>query len=78
MAAVPEWMRPPRPEGWYADDLDELTEAPRHTELIDGALVFMMSSPSRRVNYQARVWWKRGLTLAAGRPDSAPGSLPTI
>lgn len=43
MTAVPEWMRPPRPEGWYADDLDKLTEAPRHTELIDGALVFMMS-----------------------------------
>ncbi|WP_433370516.1 Uma2 family endonuclease [Actinoplanes sp. CA-142083] len=43
MTAVPEWMRPPRPEGWYADDLDHLAEAPRHTELIDGALVFMMS-----------------------------------
>ncbi|MEU8236934.1 Uma2 family endonuclease [Actinoplanes missouriensis] len=43
MTAVPEWMRPPRPEGWYADDLDHLPEAPRHTELIDGALVFMMS-----------------------------------
>ena len=43
MTAVPEWMRPPRPEGWYADDLDQLPEAPRHTELIDGALVFMMS-----------------------------------
>ena len=22
-------MRPPRPEGWYAEDLDELAEAPR-------------------------------------------------
>ncbi|HET9517980.1 MAG TPA: Uma2 family endonuclease [Actinoplanes sp.] len=43
MTAVPEWMRPPRPEGWYADDLDHLPDAPRHTELIDGALVFMMS-----------------------------------
>jgi hypothetical protein len=43
MTAVPEWMRPPREEGWFADDLDHLTEAPRHTELIDGALVFMMS-----------------------------------
>lgn len=43
MTAVPEWMRPPRPEGWFADDLDHLPEAPRHTELIDGALVFMMS-----------------------------------
>jgi Uma2 family endonuclease len=43
MTAVPEWMRPPRPEGWFADDLDALPQAPRHTELIDGALVFMMS-----------------------------------
>jgi len=31
------------PGGWHADDLDQLPEAPRHTELIDGALVFMMS-----------------------------------
>ncbi|MBB4737408.1 Uma2 family endonuclease [Actinoplanes octamycinicus] len=43
MTAVPEWMRPPRAEGWFADDLDHLPEAPSHTELIDGALVFMMS-----------------------------------
>lgn len=42
MTALPEWMRPPRPEGWFADDLDHLPDAPRHTELIDGALVFMM------------------------------------
>jgi hypothetical protein len=42
MTAVPEWMRPPRPEGWCSEDLDKLAEAPRHTELIDGALVFMM------------------------------------
>jgi Uma2 family endonuclease len=40
-------MRPPRPEGWLAEDLDNLPDAPRHTELIDGALVFMMS-PQRR------------------------------
>jgi len=54
MTAVPEWMRPPRPEGWYADDLDQLAEAPRHTELIDGALVFMMSPQ--------RVWHARVIT----------------
>ncbi|WP_263166058.1 Uma2 family endonuclease [Streptomyces sp. SCSIO ZS0520] len=35
-------MRPPRAEGWFADDLDRLPEAPRHTELSDGALVFVM------------------------------------
>lgn len=43
MTALPDWMRPPRAEGWFAEDLDHLPEAPRHTELIDGALVFMMS-----------------------------------
>ncbi|MEU5430476.1 Uma2 family endonuclease [Streptomyces olivoreticuli] len=48
MTALPDWMHPPRPEGWVAEDLDRLPHAPRHTELIDGALVFMMS-PQR--------WW---------------------
>ncbi|WP_460702148.1 Uma2 family endonuclease [Myceligenerans halotolerans] len=47
MAELPDWMRPPREEGWLAEDLDGLPDAPRHTELIDGALVFMMS-PQRR------------------------------
>jgi Uma2 family endonuclease len=47
MTALPDWMHPPREEGWFADDLDNLPEAPRHTELIDGALVFMMS-PQRK------------------------------
>ncbi|WP_454859460.1 Uma2 family endonuclease [Promicromonospora soli] len=47
MTELPDWMRPPRPEGWLAEDLDNLPDAPRHTELIDGALVFMMS-PQRR------------------------------
>ncbi|MFD0202691.1 MULTISPECIES: Uma2 family endonuclease [Saccharothrix] len=47
MADLPDWMRPPREEGWFAEDLDRLPEAPRHTELIDGALVFMMA-PQRR------------------------------
>ena len=46
MTVLPDWMRPPRAEGWYAEDLDHLPEAPRHTELIDGALVFM-TSPQR-------------------------------
>ncbi|MFE7117328.1 Uma2 family endonuclease [Streptomyces sp. NPDC057654] len=46
MTALPDWMRPPRAEGWFAEDLDHLPEAPRHTELIDGALIFM-GSPQR-------------------------------
>ncbi len=49
MTALPDWMRPPRPEGWFAEDLDHLPEAPRHTELIDGALVSML--PPQR-------WWQ--------------------
>lgn len=36
-------MSPPRAEGWFAEDLDRLPEAPRHTELIDGAPVFILS-----------------------------------
>jgi Uma2 family endonuclease len=40
-AELPDWMIPPRPSGWEADDLDRLPQAPRHTELIDGALIFM-------------------------------------
>ncbi|MFD2028294.1 Uma2 family endonuclease [Promicromonospora aerolata] len=48
MTELPGWMRPPRPEGWLAEDLDNLPDAPRHTELIDGALVFMMSPQRRR------------------------------
>lgn len=43
MTALPDRMRPPREEGWFAQDLDRLPEAPRPTELIDGALVFPMS-----------------------------------
>lgn len=39
---LPDWMIPPRPSGWEADDLDHLPQAPRHTELIDGALIFIM------------------------------------
>ncbi|MEV0701581.1 Uma2 family endonuclease [Saccharopolyspora sp. NPDC050389] len=34
------WSFPPRAEGWFAEDLDGLHEAPRHTELIDGTLCF--------------------------------------
>ncbi|MEC3916948.1 Uma2 family endonuclease [Nocardia sp. CDC160] len=42
-ATLPEWMYPPRPSGWEADDLDLVPDLPRHTELIDGALIFMVS-----------------------------------
>ncbi|MDG4767794.1 Uma2 family endonuclease [Solwaraspora sp. WMMD406] len=64
---MPEWMRPPRPEGWYADDLDHLPEAPRHTELIDGALVFRL--------VPQRAWHSRlvtNLVVALGE-QASPG-----
>lgn len=65
MTALPDWMRPPRAEGWFAEDLDRLTEAPRHTELIDGALVFM-TSPQR-------VWHARIITApTTALADQAP------
>lgn len=65
MTALPDWMVPPRPEGWPADDLDHLREAPRHTELIDGALVFVMS-PQR--------WWHGHLVtmLTVALMEQAP------
>lgn len=65
MTAVPDWMHPPRAEGWLADDLDHLPEAPRHTELIDGALVFMMS-PQRA--WHARLITNLVVTLGAQAP----------
>ncbi|MEV6112004.1 Uma2 family endonuclease [Streptomyces sp. NPDC052109] len=68
MTALPDWMRPPRAEGWFAEDLDRLPEAPRHTELIDGALVFMMS-PQR--------WWRGHLVtmLTVALMEQAPSDV---
>ncbi|WP_326555473.1 Uma2 family endonuclease [Micromonospora sp. NBC_01813] len=68
MTALPEWMRPPRPEGWYADDLDQLPQAPRHTELIDGALVFRM--------FPQRAWHGRLVTaLTLALSEQAPADV---
>ncbi|MBM2622553.1 Uma2 family endonuclease [Actinoplanes sp. LDG1-06] len=65
MTTVPDWMRPPRAEGWYADDLDHLPDAPPHIELIDGMLVF------RAVPQQ--VWHSRLVTaLAATMAKQTP------
>ncbi|PBC84839.1 Endonuclease, Uma2 family (restriction endonuclease fold) [Streptomyces sp. 2224.1] len=68
MTALPDWMRPPRAEGWFAEDLDRLPEAPRHTELIDGALVFAMS-PQR--------WWHGHLVtmLTVALMEQAPAGV---
>ncbi|MFI5533258.1 Uma2 family endonuclease [Kitasatospora sp. NPDC051853] len=68
MSVLPEWMYPPREEGWFADDLDGIAEAPRHTELIDGALVFV-TSPQR-------AWHSRVVTALTGTLDAlAPNGL---
>lgn len=63
--ALPSWMLPPRPSGWEADDLDNAPALPRHTELIDGALIFMMSPQ--------RSWHARVVTrLTTALDDQAP------
>ncbi|WP_316744958.1 Uma2 family endonuclease [Streptomyces sp. MK7] len=63
--ALPPWMLPPRPSGWEADDLDNAPDLPRHTELIDGALIFMMSPQ--------RSWHARVVTrLTTALDDQAP------
>ncbi|GAA4917761.1 Uma2 family endonuclease [Streptomyces coeruleoprunus] len=64
-ATPPEWLCPPRASGWEADDLDHIPNLPRHTELIDGALIF-------RVRPQ-RLWHARVIRrLAAALEDRAP------
>ncbi|MFJ5550488.1 Uma2 family endonuclease [Streptomyces sp. NPDC093225] len=64
-ATLPEWLYPPRPSGWEADDLDHIPNLPRHTELIDGALIFMMSPQ--------RSWHDRIIRrLTSSLEDQAP------
>jgi Uma2 family endonuclease len=38
-SSVPDWLRPPN--GYTADEFLAMTDLPRHTELIDGTLVFV-------------------------------------
>jgi Uma2 family endonuclease len=64
MTSLPDWMHPPRPEGWFAEDLDHLPDAPRHTELIDGALVFRW--PQRL--WHARTSNRLAMTVSAQAP----------
>ncbi|MFE2411131.1 Uma2 family endonuclease [Kitasatospora sp. NPDC059408] len=68
MSELPDWIYPPRLEGWFADDLDHLPQAPRHTELIDGALVLMMS-PQR--SWHSRVVRRLTAALEGAVPDGA-------
>ncbi|PSL54307.1 Uma2 family endonuclease [Saccharothrix carnea] len=71
MDGLPDWMCPPREEGWFAEDLDQLIDAPRHTELIDGALVFRM--------FPQRLWHNRVRTdLARAVDDQAPDGVDVV
>ncbi|MGY3204047.1 Uma2 family endonuclease [Streptomyces sp. TE5632] len=60
-----EWPRPPE-GGWTADDLDELPNLPRRTELIDGSLVF--ASPQTR--FRARTVSLPERALVEQAPDA--------
>ncbi|WP_225847901.1 Uma2 family endonuclease [Streptomyces sp. HPF1205] len=65
--ALPQWMYPPRDSGWEADDLDLLPpDAPRHIELLDGALIFNMS-PQR--SWHDRVIRRLTAALEAAAPS---------
>jgi Uma2 family endonuclease len=43
--SLPDWVFPP-PNGYTADDFLKMRDLPRHTELVDGSLVF--ASPQRK------------------------------
>ncbi|MFI8083496.1 Uma2 family endonuclease [Kitasatospora sp. NPDC086009] len=58
MGELPDRTDAPRAEGWFAEDLDHLSWAPRHTELIDGALV-LRTRPQRS-------WHSRVVTVLTG------------
>jgi Uma2 family endonuclease len=61
------WPIPP-PEGWTADDLDRIPDLPRHTELLDGSLVFV--SPQTRFHSRTlRLLEYALLERAPGRLD---------
>ncbi|MFB4299091.1 Uma2 family endonuclease [Actinomadura sp. NTSP31] len=57
--ALPDWVIPP-PDGFTADDFLRMRGLPRHTELIDGALVF--ARPQRK-------WHSRIVNLIRGEID---------
>jgi Uma2 family endonuclease len=64
--ALPDWVIPP-PGGFTADDFLRMTGLPRHTELVDGSLVF--GSPQEK-------WHSRVVNLLVTELDrQAPGRL---
>lgn len=60
---LPAWLVPPRPEGFLAEDLDHLPEAPRRVELWDGALILNMAAQ--------RAWHSRIIRALANALSSA-------
>ncbi|MER7673759.1 Uma2 family endonuclease [Kitasatospora sp. NPDC096128] len=66
MDELPDWMYAPRIEGWFAADLDHLPQAPPHTELLHGALVFRLA-PQR--SWHDRVARRPATALEAQAPD---------
>ncbi|NEC91905.1 Uma2 family endonuclease [Streptomyces sp. SID12501] len=58
----------PPPEGWTADDLDRIPGLPRHTELLDGSLVFV-SPPTRFHSRTLRLLEHALLEQAPGHLD---------
>ncbi len=63
------WPIPPL-EGWTADDLDRIPGLPRHTELLDGILVFV--SPQTRFHSRTLRLLERALL------DQAPDGLDVM
>jgi Uma2 family endonuclease len=64
-ASLPDWVIPP-PGGFTADDFLRMRGLPRHTELIDGNLVFV--SPQRK--WHSRVVTMLTNELSRQAPDS--------
>ena len=60
VAALPDWVIPP-PGGFTADDFLKMEGLPRHTELIDGSLVFV--SPQEK-------WHSRVINLLVRELDA--------
>ncbi|MET8974277.1 Uma2 family endonuclease [Streptomyces sp. NPDC004539] len=68
---LPDWTTPPRLTGWEADDLDHLPEAPKHIELIDGALIFRLLPQQQ--------WCSRVTSeMASALVQAAPAGLTVV
>ncbi|MFC4535608.1 Uma2 family endonuclease [Sphaerisporangium dianthi] len=68
--SLPDWFYPP-PQGWVAEDLDRLPpEAPRHLELVDGALIVM----SPQTKFHMRVIDRLTRMLESAAPEGSTSS----